>query len=267
MLAFTIFATYLGIGGWLVRQAGQGNLEQKQELPAWITGLLVAAIAVHGAVLVGGVLMDTSSGLGLEDVISVIAWLFAAIGLFAAMQSGFSALAGVVVLLSAALAGITLILGPDAAEPLTWQLKLHAVLSLIAYSFLATGAVLAGASLIQDAQLRAARVSRLSGVLPPLLATEQLLATLTTSGFIFLLLAVTSGFVFVENLFAQHLTHKSALSVAATVIFGLLVAGRQLSGWRGRRMLQLYLAGFLVLVLAYFGSKLVLELILDRNWG
>ncbi|MEL7024506.1 MAG: cytochrome c biogenesis protein CcsA [Pseudomonadota bacterium] len=267
MLAFTIFAAYLATGLWLIRPVRADAKRNEHTLQVGIVGLVIAVIAVHGAGLTGGVIFNQTTGLGLADVLNIIAWLFAAIGLFAALQPGFSVLAGIVFCLSAALIGGSLALPAAVDHALTWQLKLHAVLSLIAYSFLAAGAVLAAASLIKDTQLRAARVSRLSAVLPPLLATERLLATLTTSGFVFLLLAITSGFVFVDNLFAQHLTHKSALSVGALAIFGLLVIGRQVAGWRGRRMLQLYLTGFAILVLAYFGSKIVLEFVLNRSWG
>ena len=99
------------------------------------------------------------------------------------------------------------------------------------------------------------------------MASEQFLATLTTSGFVFLLLSVATGFVFVDDLFAQHLTHKTVLSLAALAIFGALVVGRRVAGWRGRRMLQLYLAGFALLLLAYFGTKVVLEVLLNERWG
>ena len=267
MLAITIFVVYAIAGGWLIAGAVRASDDHSATIPGWLSLALIFLITVHGGFLAHDVLLNPDSGLGFGDVVSVIGWLFAAIGLFAAMQNGFRMVAGVVLAISGLLVGSTLGLPSGGANPLTWQLKLHAVLSLVAYSFLAAGAVLAITSLVQDAQLRAARVSWLSSVLPPLLATERFLATLTVSGFVFLLLAVTSGFVFVDNMFAQHLTHKSALSLGALFIFGLLVVGRQLSGWRGRRMLHLYLTGFAVLVLAYFGSKLVLELVLGRSWG
>ncbi|MEM9173210.1 MAG: cytochrome c biogenesis protein CcsA [Pseudomonadota bacterium] len=232
-----------------------------------LTGLLGVMIVLHGASLVGDVILENTQGLGFADVLSVIAWLLAAIGLYAMMQPGFRAVSGVVLAISALLVGACLIIGGDTAAPLSWQIKLHAILSLVAYSFLGAGSVLATASLMQDSQLRAARVGRLSTILPPLIATEQFLARLTIAGFVFLLLAVTSGFIFVDNMFAQHLTHKSVLSIAGLVIFGALVVGRQVAGWRGRRMLFFYLAGFGVLLLAYFGSKVILEVVLNRHWG
>ena len=228
---------------------------------------LFALIAAHGGWLAHSVLLNPSHGLGIADVISVIAWLLAAIGLFAAWQPGFRLVAGTVLLLAAAMMLVPTLWHDTGVAPLSWQIKLHAVLSLVAYSFLIAGAVLALASMLQDRLLRRAKVTRLSSLLPPLMATERFLATLTVAGFMFLLLSIATGFLFVENLFAQHLVHKTILSLVATVIFGTLVIGRQARGWRGRRMLQLYLAGFAVLILAYFGSKFVLEVLLGRHWG
>ncbi len=266
MFAFTILLTYALAGTAMLTRYNDENAS-KPGLGIALA-LLFAMIAMHGGWLTNSVLLNPARGLALQDVVSVIGWLFAAIGLYACIQPGFRLVGGIVLLLSATLMiAHVLTSGAPDADPLSWQLKLHAMLSLVAYSFLNAGAVLALASLVQDKQLRAARVSRLSQLLPPLMATEEFLATLTASGFIFLLLSITSGFLFVDNLFAQHLTHKTLLSLGALVIFGILVAGRQIAGWRGRRMLHLYLAGFAILVLAYFGSKLVLELLLDRQWG
>jgi ABC-type uncharacterized transport system permease subunit len=71
----------------------------------------------------------------------------------------------------------------------------------------------------------------------------------------------------VENLFAQHLVHKTAFSLLALVLFSVLVAGRAFAGWRGKRAVYLYLWGFAFLCLAYFGSRFVLEELLGRSWG
>ena len=87
------------------------------------------------------------------------------------------------------------------------------------------------------------------------------------AGFVGLLLSVVSGFTFVEDLFAQHLVHKTALSLLALILFGIVVGGRFLAGWRGRRAVYLYLGGFAVLCLAYFGSRFILEEVLGRSWS
>ena len=101
----------------------------------------------------------------------------------------------------------------------------------------------------------------------PLDTTEKLLFGVATAGFMGLLLSVVSGFTFVENLFAQHLVHKTALSLLALLLFGILVGGRLFAGWRGKRAVYLYLWGFGALCLAYFGARYVLEELLGRSWS
>jgi ABC-type uncharacterized transport system permease subunit len=76
--------------------------------------------------------------------------------------------------------------------------------------------------------------------------------------------AILVGFLFVDNLFAQHLIHKTVLSIAAWVVFGTLLFGRWRHGWRGRRAVGMTLSGMLLLLLAFFGSRFVLELVLKR---
>jgi ABC-type uncharacterized transport system permease subunit len=93
---------------------------------------------------------------------------------------------------------------------------------------------------------------------------ESLLFQMLATGIVFLTLSLTSGFIFIENLFAQHLVHKTVLSILAWIIFTGLLIGRSRYGWRGQTAIQWTLIGFILLLLAYFGSKLVLELILHR---
>jgi len=82
-----------------------------------------------------------------------------------------------------------------------------------------------------------------------------------------LTLSLFTGFVFVTNLFTQHLVHKTVLSLFAWTIFGVLLIGRVRFGWRGRTAVGWTLFGFGVLALAYFGAKFVLEDVLGRHWG
>jgi ABC-type uncharacterized transport system permease subunit len=93
---------------------------------------------------------------------------------------------------------------------------------------------------------------------------ESLLFQMLTTGIAFLSISLASGFLFIENLFAQHLVHKTVLSILAWLIFTGLLIGRSRYGWRGKTAIQWTLIGFISLLLAYFGSKLVLELILQR---
>ena len=95
---------------------------------------------------------------------------------------------------------------------------------------------------------------------------ERLLFRIITAGFLLLTLTLGTGMMFSEELFGRPLqfTHKVVFGILAWLIFAALLAGRQLYGWRGRVALRWTLAGFLALVLAYIGSKFVLEVILQR---
>ena len=85
------------------------------------------------------------------------------------------------------------------------------------------------------------------------------------AGLTLLSISIASGFIFLDNLFAQHLAHKTILSLAAWTTFAVLLWGRHQLGWRGKTAIRGTLTGFSLLVLAYFGSKLVLEVILQRG--
>jgi len=94
---------------------------------------------------------------------------------------------------------------------------------------------------------------------------ESLLFQMLGTGLFFLTISLVSGFIFIEDLFAQHLAHKTVLSIIAWIIFSSLLIGRLRYGWRGRTAVRWTLTGFILLLLAYFGSKLVLELILNKT--
>lgn len=144
--------------------------------------------------------------------------------------------------------------------------RLHIVSSLVAYSLLSIAAINALMLAAQDYALRHPRLVRRLEFLPPLAVIETILFRLILAGWLLLTLSLASGLVFVDNLFAQHLVHKTALSLLSWLLFGLLLAGRWRLGWRGRRAVRWTLVAMAVLALAYFGSKLVLELVLDRSW-
>jgi len=142
------------------------------------------------------------------------------------------------------------------------QLKLHIILSLFAYSLLTIAALQSILLAIQDRQLRHKHPGGFMRVLPPMQVMESLLFQMITVGFILLSMALMSGFIFLQDIFSQHLVHKSVLSIIAWFVFAILLFGRWQAGWRGRTAIRWTLGGFVTLLLAYFGSKLVLEIIL-----
>jgi ABC-type uncharacterized transport system permease subunit len=146
-------------------------------------------------------------------------------------------------------------------------LTAHILLSMASAALLFAAAVTALLLVFLDRRLRTRRLADLPSVLPPLDALEKVMFRLIAAGFVLLTLALVTGFVFVTNLFEQHLEHKTILSLIAWVLFGILLFGRIRYGWRGRAAVRWTLSGFGMLTLAYFGSKFVLETVLGRHWG
>lgn len=159
----------------------------------------------------------------------------------------------------------TFVAPPTTPRPLDWQISLHVAIALLGYSVLSIAAVVAVLLAVQDSALRSHQPNALMRALPPLVQTESLLFRLIAAGFLLLTLTLLSGALFIQNIRAQHLIHTTVLSVVAWLIFGTLLWGRWKHGWRGRSAVNLCLAGMGVLLLAFFGSKAVLELVLHRT--
>lgn len=197
---------------------------------------------------------------------SLIAMIVALLLLIAAINKPVENLGLVVFPIAALMLGLALNFDnpSHSLQVHNWQMTTHILTSIIAFSLLNIAAVQAILLAIQDQQLKSHPPKRFIQSLPPLQTMETLLFQMLGVGVFFLSISLISGFVFVENLFAQHLVHKTVLSILAWLIFSALLLGRSRYGWRGQLAIQWTLIGFVSLLLAYFGSKLVLELILHR---
>lgn len=139
----------------------------------------------------------------------------------------------------------------------------HIVLSIFAYSTLTIATAHAIILAYQNYQLHNRHATGLVRLLPPLQTMDALLFELLWTGQILLTAAIVSGAIFVENMMAQHLAHKSVFSGLAWLTYSVLLAGRYRLGWRGNVAVRWTLTGFGFLILAYFGSKFVLEVLLS----
>lgn len=232
------------------------------------TLLALAALLLHGQTLGHEIFAEDGLRLSIPEAVSLIGLQLALIGLLGALDASLRGMsAGLLALAAVASAATAVSSGADSPMQLSWQIQAHILISMFAYGLLTVGAIVAIYALVQDYRLRTGHLSAANHLFAPLETTEKMLFGIAAGGFVVLLLAVVSGFAFVDNLFAQHLVHKTALSLLALTLFGILVAGRQFAGWRGRRAVYLYLSGFAFLFLAYFGSRFVLEQILGRSWG
>jgi ABC-type uncharacterized transport system permease subunit len=148
---------------------------------------------------------------------------------------------------------------PESASELTF----HILTSIIAYSLLALAALQAILIAIQNHLLHNHQTTGILNILPPLKNMEKLLFEIILVGFITLTISLGSGLIFLENMFAQQVAHKTVLSIIAWAVFLILLIGHWRLGWRGKTAIRWTLSGFVSLMLAYFGSKFVLEILLN----
>ncbi|MEW5839339.1 MAG: cytochrome c biogenesis protein CcsA [Pseudomonadota bacterium] len=154
---------------------------------------------------------------------------------------------------------------PDAPQSLiahSLALDVHILLSILAYSLFTLAALQALLLASQHRALHMRRPSAFARVLPPLEDMETLLFRIIGAGFVLLTLALVTGFMYLDDIFAQHLVHKTVLSMISWAVFGALLIGRYSVGWRGQTAVNWTLSGYAVLLLAFIGSKIVLEWVL-----
>jgi len=245
--------------------AWQGSLQGAvPRLPV----IAFVAVALHGVLLYSGVVTDNGLQLGFFDAASLVAWVAALLLMLGALRRPLDNL-GLLVLPLAALLIVPSVIWPDTprlASERNLGTELHVLVSVLAFALLTIAACQSMLLAYQEHRLSQKRPGGLMHILPPLKIQEELLFQLIAMGFFLLTLSLATGVAFVADMLAQHLAHKTVLSIIAWLIFAVLLWGRWRYGWRGRTAVRLSLAGFVVLGLAYFGTKLVLELILERHW-
>ncbi|MDF3932630.1 cytochrome C assembly family protein [Pseudomonas citronellolis] len=208
----------------------------------------------------------TGAGLVLDffNAASLIAAAVIAITLLACLRIPVENLLLLLFPLGALTALLATLMPHGTLEPINEQpgILAHILLSVIAYGLLTIAVFQALLLLVQDHRLKHKHPGGLIRNFPPLQTMESLLFGFLWAGWLLLSLSLVSGWLFLDNLFTQHLAHKTILSCFAWVVFAVLLWGRHQLGWRGHKAIRWTLAGFCLLMLAYFGSKLVKEFIL-----
>lgn len=253
------FLLYLSCSVILIRNFVQRNQQSSISFPIGIMTIL--ALIFHGADIF--LTMEGGWDLSLFSTLAIAAWLMAFIALILGANQRY-AHPGIVIYPLVALSLILKTAVPS--EPITTladpALEWHILLSLAAYSLFTLAALQAIVLAVQEQQLRQRHLVGLMRKLPPLQSMETTLFQLISAGFILLTLGLATGFFFIEDIFAQHLIHKTVLSIIAWFVFATLLQGRLRYGWRGQTAIKWTLIGFIFLVFAYFGSKFVLEFLI-----
>lgn len=264
---YLLLAITLWLGRWRGPLRAQPAITRRVAVLA-LRILLLAALVLHGLVLVGDVLPFGLMRFGFAEALSTMLWLAIAlywVESFYARMEGLQMLAlplaALCALLPAWLPGP--LLHVNVSAPL---FRLHFLVAMLAYSLFTLAALHAILMALAERRLHSGRFTPLFMSLPPLLAMEALLFRLLHIAYVLLTLTLVSGVVFSEELFGKPLalTHKSVFALISWLIFSALLWGRHWRGWRGPQALRWTLAGFFALLLAYVGTRFVLEAILHR---
>ena len=253
---------YLSAAVWLALDVRHGRDTSAR---GW---LLPANLAVllHGVVHFLAWQRSGVTDLHFFAALSLVGLGMAAMTAFVGAGGRMRALGVVVFPLSAVVLLLYVVYGHRSApEPHDWRLLLHAWMALLGYATLAVSAVLAVFLWLQERALRRREFHSWLRALPPLTELESLLFRSITVGFGLLTATLLTGLLFVEDMLAQHLVHKTVLSVLSWLVFGGLLLGRWRRGWRGTKAVRWTLAAMTLLALAFFGSQFVLELVLQRS--
>ena len=266
---------YAVLGGSLwIRLAGAGEVEQTGRIARLC---LLGALVLHGIGLQQSMLGAQHLFIGWALALSAAIWLGMVVFWLESLLVRIDGLQ-LLLLPAAAIASALAAVFPQgqfvphAEDP--W-LRAHLLIALAAYGLITIAALHAMMMALLDRHLHrpldapAERsiIGRVLDSQPPLLVQEQLLFRIIWIGFVVLTLAVGSGSIASMKLTGKVLPfdHKTVFTLLSWLTFGVLLAGRHIWGWRGRVALRWTLTGFGFLILAYTGSRFVLEMILHRG--
>ncbi|MCE9638595.1 MAG: cytochrome c biogenesis protein CcsA [Betaproteobacteria bacterium] len=265
-LMYAALAAYFWRMHWLpaaaapAARAESGNIEHIAVL---------VPMALHAMLLYQSVFAGDGMRLGIGNAISTIVWLTVAIYWLGNLVYKVAGLQAMVMPVAAVCVLLPTLFADTRALPNTQlaAFKTHLVISMLAYSLFTIASLHVLLMALLERRLHGGELPLALQKLPPLLTMETLLFRIIAAGFVLLTLTLASGIIFSEELFgkAMRFNHKTVFGILSWVIFAALLGGRSLYGWRGRIAVRWTLTGFLMLVLAYVGSKFVLEVVLGRG--
>lgn len=244
----------------------QGNGRTGLRTRAGLVALL--GLVFHLASLAPGLFVDEHLQLGLGSASSTVAAVIIALYLLAYVRKPVESL-GLMLLPIAALSVFSHWVSPSSGVSVntTPLAALHIAISMLAYGLLAIAAAQSLLLLFQERQLKGHHPGGMLQALPPMQSVETLMFQLIGIGFTLLTLTLVSGVFFSEEVFGKpfQFNHHIVLSIGGWAVFGILLLARKIQGWRGRVAASWTLTGFGLLLLAYFGTKFVTEVILQRT--
>jgi len=240
------------------------------EVPAlrgWERAAVLVPLLLHGALLYSD-LFAAAPRFGFAQALSVMMGLAVLVCWLEALAYPIEAVFPLVLAAAAICAPLpAFFAGRPLTDAVSFEFRLHLVFGMLAYSLFTVATL--HAVLISQVEHRLHGTPGLDGPfahLPPLLSLERLVFMLIAAAFAVLSVTLVLGIAYSEAFLGRALRfeHKTVFVLLSWLIFALLLAGRWLYGWRGRTALRWTISGFVALMLAYPGSRFVLEVLLHR---
>ena len=250
------FATYLLAALLLTRYFALDKITNRHRT---VTNLLLLIACISHAYILKDYWQGDGIFFGLVTSTNFISWVVATLLFLTSLTKPVHVI-GILVYPLTAVSVILLLLFPDTNSKLvSISIASHVFLSVGAYALLSIAVAQSILLNIQERLLHDHNINNLINKLPPLQTMEDFFFQTLKMGCILLTLSLASGFIFVDEFFEQNLSYKTFLSVIAWIVFVGIVVGHRMFGWRGKNAILATQIAFSVLVLAYFGTKLVLE--------
>lgn len=267
-IASSLLYAALGYHFWHTRWRKTDKPLNPLPMQPWERLAIFIALALQGVGLYSGLFSAGGMRFSFSFALSLMIWLAVLIYWLEGFHSRMDGLQPMVLPL-AALCSASPVLFPQVhviAHADSWGFKLHFLAAMLAYSLFTLSALHAVFMGFVERKLHQKALNKHFSSLPPILAMEALLFRMIVIAFSLLTVALGSGVMFSEAIFGKALVldHKTLFAFASWGIFAALLIGRHAYGWRGRIALRWTLSGFLVLLLAYIGSRFVSEVLLGR---
>lgn len=258
----------LAVQFWRTRWRGPALDQPIQGIQLGERIWLLAALVLHAVALAGDTFPGDAMHFGFAIALSLMVWLAIAFYWIESFYARMDSLQMLGLPLAATSVVLPLIFPSphQLANAGTLVFRAHFLMAMLAYSLFTLAALHSILMAVAEKRLHRGRLSPLFAGLPPLLTMEALLFRLIHIAFLLLTLTLGTGVLFSESLFGKALpfNHKVVFAFLSWAIFGALLIGRHLRGWRGRKALRWTMVGFGALLLAYVGSRFVLEVVLGR---
>ncbi len=221
-------------------------------------GVGIVAHSIQVLMRLNGVMYDVS----VMNVLTLVAVCMVIIGAVRYFMYADSVAYTVVALIASVCVWLPVFFEAPLTAVNSWSLKVHITLSIAAYLTLGFAALYACLLLLQDYRLRKGKgIFRLNLSLNYL---ERTMMSFTVFGELLLTLSLATGLLFIRDMWAQHVVHKVVFGAISWLVIGVLLARHYHQGFRGRQAAIWLLSGFICLVLSYFGSAFVLQMILHK---